>query len=331
VTAPIGAKVLLVDDDEIVRHSLGRIIGAAGYDIATAPDAETALLCMQRNFASIVILDVCMPGMNGLALCRAIRNEIYSGYVYVMLHTTKDTEEDILAGLEAGADDYLSKSTPKSQLVGRLRTAQRILMLEHSLKAALGDREQMAMTDVLTGAFNRRYLLQHLSLELRRAHRSRSELCVLVLDFDNFSQVNDHLGHAAGDAVLTELARRIKANLPRSGDWSARLGGDEFVVVLPYTDIAGANVLAEKLLRAVDATPLHTDAGAVRMTVSIGASGLGAILDRDSATPETLLELADQCLYKSKRAGRNRATMPNAIDAPFGNERPVTNQALLQA
>jgi diguanylate cyclase (GGDEF)-like protein len=331
VTARIGAKVLLVDDDEIVRNSLGRIIAGAGYDIATAPDAETALLSMQRNFASIDILDICMPGMDGLALCRAIRNETYSGYVYLMLHTTKDTEADILAGLEAGADDYLSKTTPKSQLVGRLRTAQRILALEHSLKSALGDREQMAMTDVLTGAFNRRYLLQHLSHELGRAHRSRSDLSVLVLDFDHFSQVNDRFGHGAGDATLTELAKRIKINLPRSGDWFARLGGDEFVVVLPHTDIEGAGVLAEKLLRAVDATPLYTPAGAVRMTVSIGASGLGAIINRDSVTPETLLELADQCLYKSKRSGRNRATAPNAMDAPLGNERLVTNQALLRA
>jgi diguanylate cyclase (GGDEF)-like protein len=315
VTARIGAKVLLVDDDEIVRNYLGRIIATAGYDVATAPDAKTALLSMQRDFASIVILDVRMPGMDGLALCRSIRNETYSGYVYIMLHTSKDTEADVLAGLEAGADDYLSKCIPKIQLVGRLRTAQRILALEHSLKAALGDREQMAMTDVLTGAFNRRYLLQHLTHELRRAHRSRSELSLLVLDFDNFSEVNNHFGHAAGDATLTELAKRIKTNLPRSGDWSARLGGDEFVVVLPHTDIAGAGVLAEKLLRAVDATPLDTRAGVVRMTVSIGASGLGAIIDRDSATPETLLELADQCLYTSKRAGRNRATMPNVIIA----------------
>jgi two-component system, cell cycle response regulator len=331
VTTQIGAKVLLVDDDEIVRNSLGRIIGAAGYDIATAPDAKTALLSMQRDFASIVILDVCMPGMDGFDLCRAIRKETYSGYVYLMLHTTKDTEADILAGLEAGADDYLSKSTPKSQLVGRLRTAQRILMLEHSLKTALGDREQMAMTDVLTGAFNRRYLLQHLSHELRRAHRSRSELSVLVLDFDNFSQVNNHFGHAAGDATLTELAKRIKTHLPRSGDWFARLGGDEFVVVLPHTDTAGAGILAEKLLRAVDATPLYTRAGPVRMTVSIGASGLSAITDRDSATPETLLELADQCLYRSKRAGRNMATMPTVIDAPFGNGHAVACKASLQA
>jgi two-component system chemotaxis response regulator CheY len=314
-----------------VRNCLGPTIAAEGYEVATAPDAETALASMQRDFASIVILDVCMPGMDGLGLCRAIRQETYSGYVYIMLHTSKDAEADILAGLEAGADDYLSKSTPKSQLVGRLRTAQRILRLEHSLKTALGDREQMAMTDVLTGAFNRRYLLQNLGNELRRAHRSHSDLSVLVLDFDHFSQVNDHYGHATGDAALAELAKRIQASLPRRSDWCARLGGDEFVVVLPHTDIVGAGVLAEKLLCAVNAAPLYARSCVVRMTVSIGGSGLGAINGRDAATPEMLLELADQCLYKSKKAGRNRATIPNANDGCSGNGRSDGNQAVGQA
>jgi two-component system cell cycle response regulator len=331
VNTQVSAKVLLVDDDELVRDCLGQIIAAAGYEVATAPDAETALVSMQQNFASIVILDVNMPGMNGLDLCRAIRQGTYSGYVYLMLHTSNDAEADILAGLEAGADDYLSKSTPKSQLVGRLRTAQRILRLEHSLKTALGDREQMAMTDVLTGAFNRRYLLQNLSDELQRAHRSRGDLSVLVLDFDHFSRINDRYGHATGDATLTELAKRIQMSLPRSGDWFARLGGDEFVVVLPHTDIVGAGVLAEKLLRAVNDAPLHTRAGVVRMTVSIGASALGAINNRDFVTPEMLLDLADQCLYKSKKAGRNRSSMPNVIDGHFGNARPNENQAPVEA
>jgi two-component system cell cycle response regulator len=311
----VASKILLVDDDELVLNHLGAIIAAEGYEVATAPHAEAALMSMQNDFAPIVILDINMPGMDGLDLCRAIRRQTYSGYVYVMLHTSKDAEADILAGLDAGADDYLSKRTPKSQLVGRLRTARRVLSLEHSLKSALGEREQMAMTDALTGAFNRRYLLRHLAHELGRAQRSRSELSVLVLDLDHFSHVNDRYGHAAGDMALTELVKRIQAGLRRNRDWCARLGGDEFVVVLPQTDLAGARVMAEKLLSAVEATPMSTGTGIVRMTASIGASGLDAIHDRDSATPEMLIELADQCLYKSKKAGRGRATILERTDA----------------
>jgi two-component system cell cycle response regulator len=309
VATQLASKVLLVDDDELVRSCLGAIIAAEGYEVATAPDAEAALMSMQNDFAPIVILDVTMPGMDGLDLCRAIRRHTYSGYVYVMLHTAKDTEADILVGLEAGADDYLSKRTPKSQLVGRLRTARRVLSLEHSLKTALGERERMAMTDVLTGAFNRRYLLQRLTDELSSARRWRSDLSVLVLDFDHFSHINDRYGHAAGDAALTELVKRIQASLRRNGDWCARLGGDEFAVVLPQTDLAGAGLMAEKLLKAVAVAPIATGTGIIRMTASIGASGLDAIHDRDSATPEILVELADQCLYKSKKAGRSRVTI----------------------
>jgi two-component system cell cycle response regulator len=315
VSSQIASKVLLVDDDELVRKYLGAIIAAEGYEVATAFDADAALVSMQRHFSPIVILDVNMPGMDGLDLCRAIRRQTYSGYVYVMLHTSKDAEEDVLAGLDAGADDYLSKTTPKSQLVGRLRTARRVLSLERSLKAALGEREKMAMTDVLTGAFNRRYLLQHLTHELDRARRGRSDLSVLVLDFDHFSHVNDRYGHAAGDAALAELAKRIQGSLRRNCDWFARLGGDEFVVVLPQTDLVGSSVMAEKLLRAVEATPMSTDTGIIRMSASIGASGLSAFHDRDSVTPEILIELADQCLYKSKKAGRGCATILETTDA----------------
>jgi two-component system, cell cycle response regulator len=321
VGAQVASNVLLVDDDELVRNYLGTIIAAEGYEVDTAPDAETALLSMQKTFCPIVILDVNMPGMNGFELCRTIRRQNYSGYVYVMLHTSHDAGGDILAGLEAGADDYISKRTPKSQLIGRLRTARRVLSLEHSLKALLHEREQIAMTDVLTGAFNRRYLMQHLTHELVRARRGRSDLSVLVLDFDHFSHVNDRYGHAAGDAVLIELAKRIQSCLQRHCDWCARLGGDEFVIVLPQTDLAGAGVMAERLLTAVEATPMAADTGIIRMTASIGASGLGAIHDRDAATPETLIKAADQCLYKSKNAGRARTTIVDKSGAVLAPQR----------
>jgi sigma-B regulation protein RsbU (phosphoserine phosphatase) len=125
-------KVLLVDDDEIVLDYLSLFIAAAGYDVIRATNGEAALAAMQQDFAQIVMLDVGMPGMDGLELCRAIRRQTYSGYVYIVLHTSRDTDEDILEGLDAGADDYLSKGTPKSQIITRLSTAQRILSYKHT-------------------------------------------------------------------------------------------------------------------------------------------------------------------------------------------------------
>jgi two-component system, cell cycle response regulator len=307
-------KVLLVDDDNLVLDQLERLVTAAGYEVVTARNGDAALLSMQQEFAPIVIAEIDMPQMDGLALCRAIRRQSYSGYVYVILLSSKDAEGDILTGLDAGADDYVSKRTPTSQLVGRLRTAQRILALEHSLKQALADRERMAMTDVLTGAHNRRYLLQNLSHELDCAQRLQGALSVLVFDVDHFSLVNDRHGHAAGDGVLKEVVRRIQQGLQRSCDWFARLGGDEFAVVLPQTDIAGASVVAERLRRAVAATPIRFDTTKVRISISIGASELGAIAERDSTTAEKLIELADQNLYKSKKSGRNRVTAIDTVD-----------------
>jgi DNA-binding response OmpR family regulator len=134
-------RVLLVDDDEIVLDYLSLLVASAGYNVVTVPNAEAALVSMQQEFAQIVILDVGMPGMDGLALCRAIRRQTYPGYVYLMLHTAKDTDEDILAGLDAGADDYLFKGTSKVQIMARLRTAQRILSHEHTLLTSLERRE----------------------------------------------------------------------------------------------------------------------------------------------------------------------------------------------
>jgi phosphoserine phosphatase RsbU/P len=130
-------KVLLVDDDEIVLDYLSLFVAAAGYDVVKATNGEAALASMQQDFAQIAILDISMPGMDGLALCRAIRRQTYSGYVYIVLHTSKDTDEDILEGLDAGADDYLCKGTSKAQIIRRLSTAQRILSYEHALKSSL--------------------------------------------------------------------------------------------------------------------------------------------------------------------------------------------------
>jgi len=319
LAAQEATKVLLVDDDEIVLDHLGKSIFAAGYQVLTAPDSGTALASMQMDFAPIVILDVNLPDMDGLALCRTIRRQSYPGYTYVMLYSAKDGDADVLAGLDAGADDYISKRTPRSQLISRLRTAQRILSLEHSLRTLVESREQEARTDHLTGAYNRRFLFQQLSRELAAAQRSQGELSVLVLDFDHFSEVNDRYGHAAGDSALKEVVKRIHGSLRRNGDWCARMGGDEFSVVLPQTNAADAKFMAETLRNAIEESPIRTGTGIVRMTVSIGASSLSAITDRESITAEQLLDLADQSLYKSKDAGRNRVTALSKVD-PAGSQ-----------
>jgi DNA-binding response OmpR family regulator len=143
-------KLLLVDDDEIVLDYLKLLVSTEGYDLAVATSAQDALVAMHQDFAQIVILDVNMPDMNGLALCREIRQHKYSECVYLMLHSSNDTDEDILEGLAAGADDYLTKGMSKVQFLGRLRTAQRIISLERKLKDSLKQEERAPAMEVLS-------------------------------------------------------------------------------------------------------------------------------------------------------------------------------------
>ncbi len=306
----IVPRVLLVDDDEIVIERLRDLITAAGYAVTTAMSGAEALASLEREFAPIVILDRNMPGMDGVELCRTIRlGRRYPGYVYIMLCTAHDSEEDILSGLNAGADDYLSKRASGTQLIARLSTARRIISLEHSLKAVIEERRRMAMTDALTGAHNRRYFMSHTRRELKRMRRFGGELSLLVFDIDHFKHINDRYGHGAGDLVLVEFVRRVQAALPRDYDWCARIGGEEFAVVLPQTDVPGGAAVAEKIRLAVAAVPVGTPAGLVEMTVSVGVSGISAFPDRGAATVEQILRRAHDCLYSSKHQGRNRVTV----------------------
>jgi diguanylate cyclase (GGDEF)-like protein len=309
----VAPRVLLVDDDEIMVERLRDLVTAAGFEVITASDGESALVSLATQFAPIVILDRRMPGMDGLAVCRRIRATQYPGYVYIMLMTAHDSEDEILAGLDAGADDYLSKRVSGTHVIARLATARRILQLEHSLRQAIEERRRMAMTDALTGSHNRRYFMNHMRRELKRTRRFGGEVALLVFDIDHFKHINDRYGHAAGDAVLVEFVRRMQAALPREYDWCARLGGEEFAVVLPQTNLAGGATVAEKIRRAVAAAPIVTGEGAIEVTVSVGVSGIACFADRGAVTADHLLSRADDCLYHSKNGGRDCVTVDTPV------------------
>jgi len=319
----IAPRVLLVDDDEIAVERLRDLITAAGFEVTTASNGAEALAALKREFSPIVIMDRNMPSMDGIEVTRAIRDDSqYPGYVYIMLCTAHDSEDEILTGLKAGADDYISKRVSGTQLLARLATARRILSLEHSLKLVIEERRRMAMTDALTGAHNRRYFMTHMRRELKRARRMGGGLSLLVCDIDHFKKINDRHGHAAGDDVLVEFVRRVQQSLPREYDWCARMGGEEFTVVLPRTPLAGAGTVAEKIRLAVAASPMVTSAGHVEVTVSVGVTSLSFLDDPGAATAEQLLRRADDCLYTSKYQGRDRVTLDGASTAgsPAGKQ-----------
>lgn len=311
----IRPKVLIVDDDPLVCERLTALVAAANFEVRSVSCGAAALAALRKDFAPIVITDLHMPDMDGLTLCRTIRGEHFDSYVYVVLLTTKDTEEDILQGLEAGADDYLSKRASAAQLIARLRTAQRILGLERSLRSVIAEKNRLATTDMLTGANNRRYFTRHLSREIKRVERFGGHLSALLLDIDHFKRINDRHGHSVGDEVLREFSRRVCATLARSSDWYARLGGEEFAVVLPETDLCGAQSVAERMRLQITATPMETSAGPVEVTVSIGVGGMEALELNVRPSVDKLLEIADNCLYVSKDAGRNRVTVAQRANA----------------
>jgi two-component system cell cycle response regulator len=308
--------VLIVDDDELVLARLQELVAAAGYRVRTAANGIEALATLTQSAASIVVTDLNMPHMDGIGLCRRIREHVWPGYVYVILLTVRDEEKNVLAGLDAGADDYVSKRTSTAEFTARLRIAKRVLALEYSLKTALEGKRRLAMTDALTGAFNRRYFTRHLSREMKRSQRFGGDVSLLLLDIDHFKRVNDTYGHVVGDVVLKKLTRQIAKCLRRATDWCARLGGEEFAVVLEGTNLADAHICAETMRRAIENSFIDTSAGPVRITVSIGISSLGAIACRTGATAQSLLEHADTNLYASKAGGRNRVTSSSSTDAP---------------
>jgi two-component system, cell cycle response regulator len=308
IALPHAPTVLVVDDDHLVLAHLKNVVEADGYTVITALSGAEALDKLDKSSISIVVTDLNMPKMDGLDLCRRIRARPSQSYVYVFLLTVRGDEKDVLAGFEAGADDYLNKRSSAALFTARLRTANRVLALEYSLKDALEKKRRLVMSDPLTGVYNLRYLIKHVGRELKRSERFGGSLSLLLLDIDRFKDINDNCGHAVGDFVLKKLTRQITQSLRRETDWCARLGGDEFAVVLEGTKISEAQTCAEKLRQATELMYVDTPSGPLHVTVSIGISSYEGDSRQQRETVQSLLERADANLYSSKAHGRNRVS-----------------------
>ena len=297
-------KALLVGADEAIAGRMKAAMAADGYEVFAVGDGAAALNELQKNFVSIVIVDWALTDMAGGALCRAIRQRSWNGYVYLML-MTQDGESDGHLDSDAGADEYVSRHEPVTKLVARIRAGTCNLPLERSLANAHQERRRMSMTDPLTGVHNRRYFTRYLGTELKRARRFAAHLSLLSIDIDQFKLINENYGHPTGDAILQAVADTLQKCLPREYDWFARLGADLFAVVLPQTELAGAAVVAEKLRRTLAdmSSPINSELPPI--TASIGISGLQSLRDRDFTSPEQLLGHADEYRRQCKSAGGN--------------------------
>ncbi|HEX2825544.1 MAG TPA: diguanylate cyclase [Burkholderiales bacterium] len=288
-------KVLIAEDEEVGLFMLESALTKAGYEVVAARDGREAWEILQRHDTpQLAIIDWMMPGMDGIELCRRVREARTGPYIYILMLTGKARKEDIVAGMQAGADDYIPKPFDADELRVRVRAGERIVVLQEALRV-------QATQDALTGAMNRGAIFDVLKRELAQSARTQAPVGVVIADLDHFKQINDTHGHPAGDAVLREAAARLKSVL-RAYDALGRYGGEEFVLVLPSCNAQQAFEVAERARRAIANTPAITASGAVPITASFGVAGGGpAALDVDA-----LVRAADDALYRAKRGGRNR-------------------------
>lgn len=289
-------RILIAEDEAVQRCLLEQLLKNWGHEVVTAKDGTEAWSTLQgENPPNTVILDWMMPGMDGIALCQALRARIDRPYSYVLLLTSKDQKDDLVSAMEAGADDYLKKPFDTSELKARLLAGKRILDLQDQLVSA-------STHDALTGILNRGAIIDSLRRELARVQRQGTQLGLILVDIDHFKSVNDSLGHLAGDAVLRATARTIHLAV-RDYDSVGRYGGEEFLVVLPGCDTENAKARAEQIRLTVSGTNVTPSLPRL-VTVSMGVCATCEAVD-----PDRLLQAADEALYRAKRAGRNRVVV----------------------
>ena len=248
-----------------------------------------------------------MPGMDGVEICRNVRKQAKGTYTFILLLTSKDSQEDYIIGMEAGADDFITKPFNNVELSARLRVGKRFVELNEELLSVRDSLQKQANHDKLTGLFNRHYMSEILDREFSRSLRYQTDLSCLLLDLDFFKDINDTFGHPFGDMVLREFSVCLKKNA-RKSDFSFRYGGEEFMLLLPNTGITGAQNLAETIRAACDKKRYVYGNQSTNVTVSIG---IASVKQHQLLDSKEILALADKALYRSKAEGRNRVTVYN--------------------
>ncbi len=330
-------RVLIVDDDPDVCRLVSRLLEQDGYEPLTASDGIEAMRMVLELSPPLVLTDWCMPNMNGVDLCAALRKHEGVGFLYIVILTGATEPGAIRSAMEAGADDFLYKPVKKEELLLRLRSGFRMAALQadltrrhreahlqfarlavtrEKLEEANATLKRMATTDELTGLTNRREAVRFLDEAWARATRHDRPLSCILADIDHFKSVNDVYGHAAGDRVLQEVAKSL-ADATRTEERVCRVGGEEFLVICADADAKGAAVAAERLRKAVEATQVAFGDTTLNVTLSLGVAQRGV----STPNPDVLLQAADAALYEAKRRGRNRvvrADEPAHVPAPGG-------------
>jgi diguanylate cyclase (GGDEF)-like protein len=305
-------KVLVAEDNPVFQSMLRGLLTKWGFDVVSARNGLEAWRILELAGAPrLAILDWMMPGMDGVELCRRVRTAGREPYIYILLLTARTESNDLVEGMDAGADDYVTKPFNAHELRVRLRAGRRILDLQEELMVAREALRDQATHDGLTGLLNRTTIMEALRTELIRAAREHHPVAVLMADLDHFKLVNDTHGHLAGDAVLREAAHRMKSSV-RPYDSVGRYGGEEFLMVLPGCDAFAAQAQAERFREALASEPIQIDGQSIWVTCSIGVSGSTGL---SASSSDSLVRDADLALYRAKDRGRNQVAQAPGCDA----------------
>ncbi len=305
-------RILIAEDDPVSRHMLESFLKKWGFEVSVTHDGVQAWQALQQEGApQLCVVDWMMPGMDGIEVCRKVRERGSHPYVYIILLTAKDQKRDVIEGIESGADDYLVKPFDAHELRARLRAGKRILDLQQELISAREVLRVQATHDPLTELWNHAAVFDILRNELERSQRQGAPLAAVMLDLDHFKRVNDTYGHMAGDLVLSEVARRLRGAV-RPYDSIGRYGGEEFLVVVPGCDATAVQRQAERLRACVAAELFDLGGTRIRLTLSVGVATSEQTKTHDW---DSLLRAADAALYRAKRNGRNRVELASPSDA----------------
>jgi two-component system, cell cycle response regulator len=305
-------RVLVVEDDAFLRQLLRVTLRRSGYEVIEATDGVRAWEMMQSQRIPMVLTDWMMPRLDGPELIRRIRDAGWPGYTYVLMVTVMSSDGDVVAGLNAGADDYLAKPFNRDVLLARLAAGARVIDQDARLRKSLASETERAARDDLTGLLTRRAALEHLSAELSRMDREGGSVSVILMDIDNFKRLNDECGHAAGDQALRLVGRVLRREV-RDYDIAARWGGDELLVVLPGTTLPQGLLVAERIRHSLESAPLPLEIhNAPPLRASLGVS---STLSGGGLSLKGLLRQADEALYAAKQGGRNRVWAYQAAES----------------
>jgi two-component system cell cycle response regulator len=296
-------RILIAEDDPSFRRLLEDKLVMWGYDVVVADNGIAALQILQsEDPPRLAMLDWIMPGMEGVEVCRKVREERKDPYTYIILLTSQQRDEDLVTGMEAGADDYITKPFKHNELRLRLRAGRRIIELQNELIAARDTFRTKASHDSLTGLWNHEEIIHILTQELYRAEREEKCVGLIMADIDFFKKINDSYGHLAGDVVLRSIAEKMHSMM-RSYDYIGRYGGEEFLVILPDCSSEYAAAFAERIRLNISSDSIDTSEGMIPVTISLGVAANSTKRKRDA---DSFIKAADKALYRAKENGRNR-------------------------